>query len=156
MTEIRYLKGDATDPQGEGRKIICHVCNDIGKWGKGFVVALSRRWPITRTEYLKWYRSRKGFRLGAVQFVKVETDIVVANMVGQHDIKTKNKIPPIRYSAVAKALEKVGIAAMRNNASVHCPRFGAGLAGGRWKQIEKLLNDYVCSRDIQVTVYDLP
>jgi hypothetical protein len=27
---IKYLKGDATGPQGDGLKIICHVCNDVG------------------------------------------------------------------------------------------------------------------------------
>jgi hypothetical protein len=26
------------------KKLICHICNDLGGWGKGFVLALSRRW----------------------------------------------------------------------------------------------------------------
>jgi hypothetical protein len=30
------LKGDATSPQAKGPKVIAHVCNDIGAWGKGF------------------------------------------------------------------------------------------------------------------------
>ena len=41
---IRYVIGDATAPEGEGPKVIVHVCNDIGGWGRGFVVALSKRW----------------------------------------------------------------------------------------------------------------
>ena len=41
---IQYLKGDATAPKTHGKKIIVHVCNDIGKWGKGFVLAISKRW----------------------------------------------------------------------------------------------------------------
>ena len=44
MSGIKYLKGDATCPQAKGMKIICHVCNDAGGWGKGFVLALSKRW----------------------------------------------------------------------------------------------------------------
>jgi O-acetyl-ADP-ribose deacetylase (regulator of RNase III) len=44
MQEIKYIKGDATNPVSEGEKIICHICNDIGRWGKGFVLAISRRW----------------------------------------------------------------------------------------------------------------
>ncbi|MEV6001124.1 Appr-1-p processing protein, partial [Streptomyces griseomycini] len=28
----------------KGVKVIAHVCNDIGGWGKGFVLAVSRRW----------------------------------------------------------------------------------------------------------------
>ena len=41
MTEIEYIKADATLPQSEGNIIITHICNDIGGWGKGFVLALS-------------------------------------------------------------------------------------------------------------------
>lgn len=41
---MNFLIGDATEPVAEGNKIICHICNDIGKWGAGFVLALSKRW----------------------------------------------------------------------------------------------------------------
>lgn len=44
MPSIAYRVGDATQPVGDGPKILVHVCNDIGAWGRGFVVALSRRW----------------------------------------------------------------------------------------------------------------
>ena len=33
--EILYIKGDATAPIGSGVKVITHICNDIGGWGKG-------------------------------------------------------------------------------------------------------------------------
>ena len=42
---IRYVVGDARSPDSAGNKVIVHVCNDIGGWGKGFVIALSKRWP---------------------------------------------------------------------------------------------------------------
>lgn len=43
MIPIKYVIGDATEPQGTGRKIIAHVCNDCGGWGAGFVLALSAK-----------------------------------------------------------------------------------------------------------------
>ncbi len=43
MSAIRYIKGDATQPQAGGNKVIAHVCNDLGGWGKGFVMAISKR-----------------------------------------------------------------------------------------------------------------
>ena len=131
MKLIRYLKGDATQPQINGNKIIAHICNDIGGWGKGFVLALSARWKKPEHDYREWYRLRKDFDLGAVQFVAVESDIWVANMIGQHDIKTKNNVPPIRYEAVRSCLAKVADQAVDLNASVHMPRIGCGLAGGQ-------------------------
>lgn len=42
--DIKYIIGDATEPQGEGNKIIVHCCNNIGGWGAGFVLSLSKKW----------------------------------------------------------------------------------------------------------------
>jgi len=42
MNSIKYVVGDATAPKMDGAKIICHVCNNIAGWGKGFVLALSK------------------------------------------------------------------------------------------------------------------
>jgi hypothetical protein len=73
---IRYVTGDATRLIGVGPRVIVHVCNDVGKWGAGFVLALSRRWREPEAAYRAWYRSRKGtveppLELGSVQFVDV-------------------------------------------------------------------------------------
>ena len=59
MTQISYLVGDATAPQIPGPKIIVHVCNDIGAWGKGFVKAHSNRWSETESQYKGWYNERE-------------------------------------------------------------------------------------------------
>ena len=50
---IHYLKADATAPQTEGNIIITHICNDIGAWGKGFVLALSKRWKTPEKQAVK-------------------------------------------------------------------------------------------------------
>jgi O-acetyl-ADP-ribose deacetylase (regulator of RNase III) len=156
MGGISYLKGDATCPQAKGTKIICHVCNDIGGWGKGFVLALSKRWEEPEAEYRKWYASGKdgGFRLGAVQFVAVEPWIWVANMVGQRGIKRGSSGPPIRYDAVSQCLQQVAAKARELGASVHMPRIGCGLAGGKWTEIEPLIEEHLVGAVIPVTVYD--
>jgi len=160
MTKIRYVKGDATQPIGDGRKLLIHCCNNCqpGKWGSGFVMAISRVWKEPEVQYRKWSRGHaKGpkFELGAVQFVKVEDDIVIGNMLGQEGIKKKGGHPPIRYSAIAKCLEKVKKAALSNDASVHAPKFGADRAGGNWNIIEQHINDILCENDIEVTIYEL-
>ena len=33
-------------------KIIVHICNDNGKWGSGFVLAISKRWIKPKDEYM--------------------------------------------------------------------------------------------------------
>ncbi len=152
---ILYIKGDATKPDTPGNKIIVHICNDIGGWGKGFVTAISNRWPLPEQEYRAWFKSGEGFDLGEVQFVQVEHDIWVANMIAQHKInKDENGNPPIRYDAVAAGLEKVSEFAGETGASVHMPRIGCGLAGGTWDKIEPIIIEQLIANNIAVTVYD--
>jgi O-acetyl-ADP-ribose deacetylase (regulator of RNase III) len=156
MTPIHYLQGDATSPQAKGNKFIAHICNDLGGWGKGFVLAVSRRWQEPERDYRKWHRERaqNDFGLGAVQFVQVEPLIWVANMIGQRGMKTGSKGPPIRYEAVEACLENVAGFACEKSVSVHMPRIGCGLAGGRWELIQPIIESALSSRDVPVYVYD--
>ncbi|HEX9338082.1 MAG TPA: macro domain-containing protein [Pseudonocardiaceae bacterium] len=155
METLRLVTGDATTPVGEGNKIIAHICNDIGGWGKGFVVAISRRWPEPEREYRRWHADGAGFALGAVRLVQVEPATWVANMIGQHGLRTGPGGPPIRYQAVQQCLDALAGHAATRNASVHMPRIGCGLAGGRWAEIEPIIVRTLCARDIPTTVYDL-
>jgi O-acetyl-ADP-ribose deacetylase (regulator of RNase III) len=150
MSKINYVKGDATKPIGDGLKIIAHICNNVGAFGAGFVVALSKRWLKPELEYRRMKREDRV--LGHVQFVPVTKDIVVANMIAQHDIKPQYGIPPIRTVALRYCLELVNTEAIKTGATIHMPRIGAGLAGGNWSEIEKIINETLT---VDVTVYDL-
>ncbi|MFJ4782410.1 macro domain-containing protein [Streptomyces sp. NPDC088794] len=156
MSEIIYTRGDATVPSVKGVKVIAHVCNDIGGWGKGFVLALSRRWPEPEAAYRTWHRDRakNDFGLGAAQFVQVERYLWVANMVGQRGTRTGSKGVPVRYEAIDTALGKLADKALELDASVHMPRIGCGLAGGKWSRVEPLITERLVTRGIRVTVYD--
>ncbi|MER6737337.1 macro domain-containing protein [Streptomyces puniciscabiei] len=156
MSEITYLRGDATVPSVKGAKVIAHVCNDLGGWGKGFVLALSRRWPEPETAYRAWHRNRANndFGLGAVQLVRVEPDVWVANMIGQRGIRRGSKGVPVRYEAIDTALDRLAGEVIELGASVHMPRIGCGLAGGTWSRIEPLITERLVKRGVRVTVYD--
>ena len=147
MTTIDYISGDATMPVGDGPRIIVHVCNDIGAWGKGFVLAVSRRWKEPEAAYRRWHKQGDDvpFQLGQVQFVAVDDGLWVANLIGQHGIRNTGSKPPIRYDAVREGLERIAEFAAEHNASVHMPRIGCGLAGGQWEEIEPLIERTVPS-----------
>jgi O-acetyl-ADP-ribose deacetylase (regulator of RNase III) len=154
---IRHLRGDATSPQAKGSKVIAHICNDLGGCGKGFVLAVSRRWPGPERDYRDWHRRRAAndFGLGAVRLIPVQPQMWVANMIGQHGMRTGSVGPPVRYEAIGRCLATVGDEASRLGASVHMPRIGCGLAGGRWERIEPLVVQHLAARDIPATVYDV-
>ena len=121
---IKYLIGDATQPtpvESEGSpfnggvRLICHICNTRGGWGRGFVTALSKRWPEPEREYRRWSRGdyatlfmdspnpSRPFELGQIQVVKVEPrplagpsrtftpPIWVVNMISQEGYGPANK-----------------------------------------------------------------
>jgi len=149
--KILYIKGDATNPVGDGNKIICHICNDIGAWGAGFVLALSNKWSEPEEAYREM--TPKERTLGTVMLVPVTPEISVANMIAQRGVGfDANGLAPIRYGAVRAALAAVNDVAYRTKATLHMPRIGCGLAGGRWEDIEQII-EAVASVDVYV--YDL-
>lgn len=164
---IHYLTGDATDPQGTGNKIIAHVCNDVGGWGRGFVLAISKRWKEPELMYRHWH-ARGECPLGMTGFVPVKQTldelVMVANMVAQvgyganntnlHRSVEQDATPPIRYEALRSCLIQVAEEARTEQCSVHMPRIGCGLAGGKWEEVEPIINETLDG--IDVFVYDLP
>lgn len=159
--KINYLVGDATNPEVSGPKVIVHVCNDIGAWGAGFVMALSKKWSEPEAEYRRWYaigdESFLPFKLGTVQPVFVGGNTLVINMIAQHEtIKTNSK--PLDYEALFKCLKDVRPYALfgdvtEGSASVHMPRIGCGLAGGNWEVVEAIIEKTLDGLDVYV--YDL-
>lgn len=171
VTVITYIKGDATRPVDTGGpRIICHVCNDLGKWGRGFVLALRERFPCAAAAYHLWHRGLdlhgakmtwpKPFELGNISVVPqgscLEKDrIHVANMIAQHGIYAdRNGVPPIRYEALDSCLQQLCQTAISECASIHMPRIGCGLAGGEWSKVEALIISNLVEHNIDVYVYD--
>ncbi len=156
---LLYVTGDATMPQADGQRIIAHVCNDIGAWGSGFVMAISARWPEPEEEYRLWAREGPHFELGYTQLVRVDDRTVVANMIAQRgtaSFPAGDGQPPVRYAELGGALRAVGEEARKTGASVHMPRIGCGLGGGRWDQVRPVIEWSLCRRGVPVTIYDLP
>lgn len=154
ITELNYIKGDATKPIGEGNKFLIHICNNQGGWGKGFVLALSKKWKQPRQKYkelLEW-------NLGDIQFVKVEDDLTVVNMIAQNGYKSPSNPIPLCYDSLKKCLYKTffTISSMElDNVSIHCPRIGSDLAGGNFDVIKQMLKEVFCNNNIPVNVYEL-
>lgn len=156
MSSIQYLTGDATSPQAKGNKLICHICNDLGHWGKGFVLAISKKWIEPERDYRHWHRQglKNDFALGNVRFIDVGNGIFVGNMLAQRGIKTSSNGSPIRYAALRCCLAKVAVKAADIGASVHMPRIGCGLAGGQWEKIEPIIVEELLCKGLEVTIYD--
>ena len=160
---ITYHVGDATNPVESGYpRFIIHCCNNIGGWGSGFVCALSNRWKKPEQDYRKWFRDKKiddelnievPFKLGEIQVCEVQDGLYAINMIGQNGVIGPDNPQPVDYEAIADCLDKVA-KTVHLYGSIHCPRFGSGLAGGDWNTIKMLINLHLPNHN--VNVYDLP
>ena len=107
-------------------------------------------------EFQHWAAVRKNeFCLGNSLVLRVENDLAAFIMVAQHGYG-ESVIPRIRYSALEKCLKTLADEAVKQHASVHMPRIGCGEAGGSWQIVKEMIDDFLCQRGIDVTIYDLP
>jgi hypothetical protein len=163
MTKIKYIVGDlfAAIAENPNPIIIPHICNDIGAWGAGFVVPLGKHFPKAKEMYLDWASKHWKltgipFKLGEAQYVHIDDQITVMNMIGQRDCGHDDTgRPPIRYSSLVRCMQNVAAIAEGLNAEIHAPAFGAGLAGGDWEFLEEFIIEIWCDWDIPVTIYSL-
>lgn len=179
---IEYRNGDATRPVFDAENeiaIICHICNNLGAWGAGFVMALTRRFgERPQDHYTAWSRDDPGslflcpgefmpraFDLGETQLVAAFHDPVdprgntyIANMLAQDGFPTRQRPVAVDYDALEACLESLeSLAHLHGGPSkvtIHMPRIGCGIGGGDWDKVElriqKALESY------RITVYDLP
>jgi hypothetical protein len=130
---IKYIQGDLFELlpyEEETYKTIPHVCNNLGLWGSGFVLAVSKKWPMELEErspewqYREWGKHAKedsgipstnSFMLGNVQWVNTTplengmpspSTVSVVNMIAQHEtVRTNPK--PIRYESLVSCMGKI-------------------------------------------------
>lgn len=77
-------------------------------------------------------------------------------MIAQHGIGRQGPTPPIRCEALRECLSHVRAFAQAQNAFVQMPRIGCGLAGGKWDEVSKIVEEELVSHDLFVLVLDLP
>jgi len=160
MASIETKVGSATSPRPEKGKgvIIAHLCNNLGGWGKGFVLAVDELSAAPRAAYqglAKDHGKNRGSEadipLGEVQFVEVQTGLFVSNMIAQDRYTDSHDDGcAVDYKALRRCLLITFHRAIRLGYAVHIPEgIGAGLAGGDQVQIHKLISE--CVAEVETT-----
>lgn len=157
VAEIEYVHGDATQPRGDGPRVVCQVVNNAAlRWApRGFAAAAKRVWPDAQASFTNWItNTSKRDRLGAAHIWKGEP-VSLASLVAQEGWGNSTS-PRIKYSALASALGEVARYAGEHGASVHMYKIGTGQAGGKWEVIEEMVRDQLVAHGVKTTVYSLP
>lgn len=142
--------GSATEPRPKGDQgvIIAHLANNENKWGAGFVLAVNDLSLAAKFAYKALCKDHNNkVPLGITQFVEVEPNLWVANMVAQNGTD-KSAVPNgclVDYKALDQCLRTVFERAILLRCNVHIPNgMGSGLAGGD----EQMIHDIIRTRAI--------
>ena len=156
---IKYITGDLFD-YIKPNIIIPHCCNSEVNWGRGFVLPLKAKYPQAETDFVQWRLGYMAFScgtfdLGCTQFVVVEPNVVIANMVGQVFYVKNGSLRqhrPLYYNKLADCMERVSNYARMKELDILAPKFGSELAGGNWHFIVNLIEDIWY--DLNVTIVE--
>lgn len=124
---------------------IVHGCNAKGVMGGGFAKAIREIYPQVYVEYRKRF-VESGLNLGDAIPVRIKegsVNVVVWNCITQLNFGNDGSLYT-NYNAVSMSMRKVNdsIDSFGDvERTVHFPLIGAGLGGGDWRIIEKILDE---------------
>lgn len=111
--------------------IIIHGVNCQKAMGSGVAKALYEKWISVRDGYMSL--PKNAMKLGSIQMIEVEPNIVVINCFTQHKFGTDGD----KYAnaeSLRECLHKVASYAVDNgNIEIFSPRIGCGLGGLDWE-----------------------
>lgn len=173
---ITHVIGDATQPVPRGTsRAILHVCNNVGRWGQGFVTQLSQKLsPLPEKRYRKSNPS-----LGDIQVVEIidvpkgvpglenkneevpysePFKLFVVNMVAQDGLPSSRDPSPFDPKSLVKCFRAFNDWVYRENGknrlfqtlTLHMPRIGAGLGGASWSKVEEIIEEELVSFDVYI------
>jgi len=146
---MKTIQGDLIKLALNGKfDVIVHGCNCFCTMGAGIARQIASIFPEA---YTVDCLSLKGdiTKLGTYTYAK-ERNVIVVNAYTQYGIGNPN-IVSVNYDAVRECFRKIrlGFAGKR----IGIPKIGAGLAGGNWTTIEKIIDEEMQGEDITVVEY---
>jgi len=134
---IKYIDGDLVK-EAELFDVIAHCCNCFCTMGSGIAPQIKAKFPDAYAADCETVRGDES-KLGTISFSDDTTPIVV-NLYGQYGFDgRRHGQMDLDYIALRSALR-----AMKEQFSgllFGMPKIGAGLAGGDWDVIEKIIED---------------
>lgn len=146
---IHYVKGDLFTTKAN---IIAHGVNCSGGFGSGIAGMIAKKYPEARKAYFLQHTKFGGWKLGMVQTLLIDKGPVIANCATQQFYGPGDKVY-LDYDALRACMKTLKSIAIQTRRSIAMPKIGAGLAGGDWKKIKKILEEVFT--DYDATVYYL-
>lgn len=152
---IMYVEGDILECHRDGVTVLGHQCNCRGVWRAGVHRQIGERFPEVVQEYL----SRKWVPGDMRIFDTHLPGFRVAYLAGQDGYGNSRKTGVVYTDMLALRVAMQHLAdAIDSGDEVAFPLIGAGLAGGDWSQIVRMISDVFARRHPGkvVRIYILP
>lgn len=150
---ITYYKQDLTPVLLEKDfQVFAHGCNCFCTMGAGIAKIVKKIFPEVFAADQKTIKGSSS-KLGTIDPVWIDPEHVVVNAYTQ--FKFWGEKSPVDYKAIESCMKSLNEFMDVNNYSwLTLPKIGAGLAGGNWDVIEKIIQKTI-GKDKKVDVYYL-
>ena len=134
--KITYITGNIFESD---IKYILHICNMQAKYNKGFAKQVRKLHPEAYTAYIKAFEGPVA--LGDVIWAESRGKFI-ANILGQ-EFYGKDGKQYVSYDALRTGIRAVNalVAVSEGDKLISMPKLGAGLSGGDWSIIEKIIEE---------------
>jgi O-acetyl-ADP-ribose deacetylase (regulator of RNase III) len=145
---MKTTYGDLVKMAKEGRfDVIIHGCNCFCTMGGGIAKAIKKAWPSAYFADLKTSRGNQG-KLGRYSSTKVGR-LTIVNAYTQMYYGRGERF--VDYEALRKVFRSIKKAF--SGKRIGFPYIGAGLAGGNWKIISKIIDEELEGEDHTLVIY---
>lgn len=142
---MKYVNGDLVKTAHE-YDVIVHGCNCFNTMGAGIAKTIANKWPEVYEVDCKTKRGDAS-KLGKYTMCDVG-DVIVVNAYTQHHY---GGYKPVDYNAIQKVM--AAIKRDFTGKKIGMPLIGAGLAGGDWNRIEKIIQKELDGEDVTIVKF---
>ncbi|QAX99556.1 hypothetical protein AsFcp4_101 [Aeromonas phage AsFcp_4] len=143
-----------------GKVYVAQGCNCFAAMGAGFAAQVARNYPMAAAvdeNYAKYFvtpEDKEKNQLGTYSVAHIGGGVVMFNLYSQ-----LYGGPDFRLEAFERAFDEMmltieeAVESDEVNALVLMPRIGAGIGGGKWEEISKIIEQYQGAADFMIYDY---
>ena len=148
---MKILQGDLLEYTKEGYfDVIVHGCNCFNNMGGGIAKQIKTKFPEVYIEDCKTKKGDKN-KLGTYSFAQIQignNKVIVINAYTQYHYAGRNNVDYKAIDLVFKSIKNDFY-----DCRIGFPKIGAGLAGGDWQIISKIISETGNGMDYTLVEY---
>lgn len=152
---LTYRCGNVIEAAVKEADFLLHGCNCQSTWGAGIAKSLKDAFPNAYMADKKDYRQPHE-KIGSYSHHKTKNGLVIINLYTQYDFGRDRSFEYGAFRAAIIEFKRDFCLFQKGPKKVYLPKIGAGLGGGNWEIIEKILaSEIIDETDGSWTVFSL-